>query len=182
MAETAPGPATEVDDLADVPRGVQPGRTRVPPAPDRPVPARVRCGTLAPNAVRKGTGRMAEDDGWDSRQRSLGEYLRVQRQLADLSLRQLAQLTHVSNAYLSQIERGLHQPSLRVLRSIADALDLSSDTLLTQAGLRNAAAHADRSAERTSTEEAILSDPDLSAEERETLVRVYRGLRGRKGA
>ena len=123
---------------------------------------------------------MAEDEGWDARQRALGEYIRVQRQLADLSLRQLAQLTQVSNAYLSQIERGLHQPSLRVLRSIADALDLSADTLLTQAGLRSAAAHDGEPAERTDTEAAILSDPYLTAEERETLVRVYRGLRGRK--
>ncbi len=123
---------------------------------------------------------MAQDDGWDSRQRALGEYIRVQRQLADLSLRQLAQMTQVSNAYLSQIERGLHQPSLRVLRSIADALNLSADTLLTQAGLRTAAAHADEPGERTDTEAAILSDPELTAEERETLVRVYRGLRRRR--
>ena len=123
---------------------------------------------------------MAEDEGWDARQRALGEYIRVQRQLADLSLRQLAQLTQVSNAYLSQIERGLHQPSLRVLQSIADALDLSADTLLTQAGLRNAAAHDGEPAERTDTEAAILSDPDLTPDERETLVRVYRRFRGRK--
>jgi transcriptional regulator with XRE-family HTH domain len=122
---------------------------------------------------------MAEDEGWDSRQRALGEYIRLQRQLADLSLRQLAQMTQVSNAYLSQIERGLHQPSLRVLSSIADALDLSADTLLTQAGLRDAGAHADKAADRTDTEAAILSDPDLTPEERETLVRVYRGLRSR---
>ena len=123
----------------------------------------------------------AQDDGWDARQRALGEYIRVQRQLADLSLRQLSQMTQVSNAYLSQIERGLHQPSLRVLNSIADALNLSADTLLAQAGLRNAAAHAgDEPDGRTDTEAAILSDPDLTAEERETLVRVYRGLRGRR--
>jgi transcriptional regulator with XRE-family HTH domain len=123
---------------------------------------------------------MAEDDGWAARQRALGEYIRMQRQLADLSLRQLAQLTQVSNAYLSQIERGLHQPSLRVLRSIADALDLSADALLAQAGLRNAAADPDEPAERTDTETAILNDPDLTPEERETLVRVYRGLRRRR--
>ena len=124
---------------------------------------------------------MADESDGDPQLRDLGGYIRVQRQLADLSLRQLAGMTKVSNAYLSQIERGLHQPSLRVLRSIADALDLSADTLLTQAGLRNTAAHAEP-AERTSTEEAILSDPDLTAEERETLVRVYRGLRGSRGA
>ena len=54
----------------------------------------------------------------------LGSYLRAQRKLADLSLRQLAEMAQVSNAYLSQIERGLHQPSVKVLRSIADALKL----------------------------------------------------------
>jgi transcriptional regulator with XRE-family HTH domain len=123
---------------------------------------------------------MAEDEAWQSRQRALGDYIRVQRQLADLSLRQLAQMTRVSNAYLSQIERGLHQPSLRVLNSIADALNLSADTLLTHAGLRSAAAHRDEPSVRTDTEAAILSDPDLTPEERETLVRVYRGLRSRR--
>ena len=59
-------------------------------------------------------GRRADDadEEWDPRLQQLGEYIRVQRQLADLSLRRLAEMTHVSNAYLSQIERGLHQPSL----------------------------------------------------------------------
>ena len=64
----------------------------------------------------------------------LGAYIRAQRQLADLSLRQLATLSNVSNAYLSQVERGLHQPSLKVLRSIADALDISTEHMLAQAG------------------------------------------------
>ena len=82
----------------------------------------------------QGGGQPADDD-WDPHLRELGEYIRLQRQLADLSLRRLAELTHVSNAYLSQIERGLHQPSLRVLRSIARALNVSADALLLQAGL-----------------------------------------------
>src|SRR6478752_608701 len=56
----------------------------------------------------------------------------------DHSPRQLAAMTNVSNAYLSQIERGLHQPSVKVLRSIATALNLSGETLLAQAGLVNA--------------------------------------------
>lgn len=64
---------------------------------------------------------------------AFGTYLRAQRQLARLSLRQLAELTRISNPYLSQIERGLHQPSVAVIRSLADALDLSAEDLLAQA-------------------------------------------------
>lgn len=99
--------------------------------------------------------------------------------MADLSLRRLAELTNVSNAYLSQIERGLHQPSIRVLRAIAGALNLSADTLLAQAGLRSAAADAvARSAvgESVSTEAAILSDPHLTDDQRDVLLRVYRSF------
>ena len=65
----------------------------------------------------------------------LGGFIRAQRQMANLSLRQLSALTEVSNPYLSQVERGLHEPSVRVLRSIADALNVSAETLFEQAGL-----------------------------------------------
>lgn len=122
---------------------------------------------------------MADESDGDPQLRDLGGYIRLQRQLADLSLRQLADMTKVSNAYLSQIERGLHQPSLRVLRSIADALNLSADTMLAQAGLLDAVAGAGEPGARTDTEAAILSDPDLAPDEREALVRVYRSLRQR---
>src|SRR5215470_16765819 len=61
---------------------------------------------------------------------SPGSFIRTQRKLANLSLRQLAELTSLSNPYLSQIERGLHQPSVRVLRLLADALNVSAETLL----------------------------------------------------
>jgi transcriptional regulator with XRE-family HTH domain len=122
---------------------------------------------------------MADEPEGDSQLPGLGGYIRLQRQLADLSLRQLAEMTKVSNAYLSQIERGLHQPSLRVLRSIADALNLSADTMLAQAGLLEAVADDGEDSTRPGTEAAILNDPDLGPEERETLVRVYRSLRQR---
>src|SRR2546430_8236304 len=78
---------------------------------------------------------MVTDDIWRSRLESLGAFIRSQRRLANLSLRDMAELTHVSNPYLSQIERGLHEPSVRVLRSIARALNLSAETLLSQAGV-----------------------------------------------
>ena len=72
---------------------------------------------------------------WDTQLQALGAFIRTQRKLANLSLRQLADMTSLSNPYLSQIERGLHQPSVRVLKLISDALDVSAETLLAQAGL-----------------------------------------------
>src|SRR5258708_29541685 len=61
---------------------------------------------------------------------ALGEFIKSQRTLANLSLRELAARTEISNPYLSQIERGLHEPSVRVLKSIAKALNVSAETLL----------------------------------------------------
>lgn len=107
----------------------------------------------------------------------LGAYIRAQRQLADLSLRQLAGLSNVSNAYLSQVERGLHQPSLKVLRSIATALNLSGETLLTQAGLIDP--ETQEAMSRTGAEAAINADPDLTDEEKQVLLGVYRNFRQR---
>jgi transcriptional regulator with XRE-family HTH domain len=60
----------------------------------------------------------------------LGAFIRAQRQMADLSLRELAAMTEISNPYLSQIERWLSEPSARVLKSIAEALNLSAEALL----------------------------------------------------
>ena len=124
---------------------------------------------------------MAGNSEDDPRWLQLGQFIRVQRQMADLSLRRMAEMTQVSNAYLSQIERGLHQPSLRVLRSIADALHVSADTLLAQAGLLDPAATADGREPRTDTEAAIRSDPQLSAEEQDALIRIYRSFTGQGG-
>ena len=65
----------------------------------------------------------------------LGEFLRRQRELGQLSVRQLADACGISNAYLSQIERGLRSPSSFVLKALADGLELSSETLYAQAGI-----------------------------------------------
>jgi transcriptional regulator with XRE-family HTH domain len=115
----------------------------------------------------------------DPRVRQLGEYIRVQRQMADLSLRGMAGLTKVSNAYLSQVERGLHQPSLRVLHAISEALGIPADTLLAQAGFAPEEGRKE-APERPPTEEAIRSDPDLTPEEREALLQVYRSFVDRR--
>ncbi len=110
----------------------------------------------------------------------LGSYLRAQRQLADLSLRQLAEMAQVSNAYLSQIERGLHQPSVKVLRAIADALKLSGASVLIEAGLIDASPDpAGHEAPSNGTEAAILADPELTEQDKTVLVELYRNLRQR---
>ena len=102
----------------------------------------------------------------------LGGYIRTQRNLADLSLRQLAAMTNVSNAYLSQIERGLHQPSVKVLRSIADALNLSGEALMSRAGM--ATPGKEQAQDATATETAILADAKLTDEEKQILLSIYR--------
>ncbi|HET6795001.1 MAG TPA: helix-turn-helix transcriptional regulator [Acidimicrobiales bacterium] len=110
---------------------------------------------------------------------ALGQFIRSQRTLARLSLRDLAERTNVSNPYLSQIERGLHEPSVRVLRSIARALNLSAETLLAQAGLLE---EADADREPAATEDAIRADPYLSDGQKEALLTVYRSYRAAGGS
>ncbi len=103
----------------------------------------------------------------------VGDFIRVQRQLGHLSLRKLAELSDVSNAYLSQVERGLYTPSAQVMKNIAHALDLSAEALYSRAGLLDDETKADTGG----VEEAIRLDAALDAEQKETLLRVYRGLR-----
>jgi len=120
-------------------------------------------------------------DGYDDAG-ALGAYIRSQRQLADMSLRQLGDLAKVSNAYLSQLERGLHQPSLRILYSIAEALSIPSEDLLAQAGMSNgqgARAGGTDTGASTSTEDAILADAQLLDTDKQFLVRLYRTLRSK---
>jgi transcriptional regulator with XRE-family HTH domain len=120
---------------------------------------------------------MALDDAAREQLHAMGQFIRAQREMAQLSLRDLAARTNVSNPYLSQIERGLHEPSVRVLKAIAAALNLSAETLLQQAGLLEDdgedAGRRGRPAKR-STEAAIRADPDLTPEQKQALLAVYR--------
>jgi transcriptional regulator with XRE-family HTH domain len=118
---------------------------------------------------------MGPEDPWRAQLEALGEFIRSQRKLAHLSLRDLAERTDVSNPYLSQIERGLHEPSVRVLRSIARALNVSAETLLAQAGLledENGDGAVGNDA--GDTEAAIRADSRLTGEQKEALLAVYR--------
>jgi transcriptional regulator with XRE-family HTH domain len=109
--------------------------------------------------------------------KTLGDFIRDKRQTAHLSLRDLAARTNVSNPYLSQIERGLHEPSVRVLKAIATALNVSAESLLHQAGLLDEKAGVQptepSSADPLSTAQAIAADPKLTEEQRTALVAVY---------
>lgn len=105
---------------------------------------------------------------------ALGRLIRKQRQQAELTLRELAERTNVSNPYLSQIERGLHEPSVRVLKAIAGALNLSAESLLVQAGVLDPTDAT--TAKPASVEEAIASDQRLSKDQRAALVSVYRSF------
>ena len=99
--------------------------------------------------------------------RTLGEYIRVQRQAAEVSLRQLAKNAGVSNPYLSQVERGLRKPSAEILGQIASALRISAETLYVRAGLLE-----ERDGDAAVTE-AIAHDETLNERQRQVLLEIY---------
>lgn len=107
----------------------------------------------------------------------LGSFIRAQRQMANLSLRELSAMTEVSNPYLSQIERGLSEPSARVLKAIAQALDLSAEALFAQAGLMPESTRLDDN----STETALRTDPRLTESQKGALLAVYRSYLAANG-
>jgi transcriptional regulator with XRE-family HTH domain len=100
---------------------------------------------------------------------ALGEIIRQQRELAEMSMRQFAELAGISNPYLSQIERGLRAPSQHVLDGIAKALKLSSDALYEQAGITPPG----EEPETNAVLEAIAADHRLSARQRTALREIY---------
>jgi len=122
---------------------------------------------------------MTVTDAWDAQMKALGSFIRSQRKLANLSLRQLADLTSLSNPYLSQIERGLHQPSVRVLRLLADALNVSAESLLAEAGLLEHGRDAARGEGDSGpglVESVIRADTRLDDEQKAALLAVYRSM------
>ncbi|MFL6089456.1 MAG: helix-turn-helix domain-containing protein [Aeromicrobium sp.] len=107
---------------------------------------------------------------------SLGDYLREQRGQAQMSLRQLAEKSDVSNPYLSQIERGLRRPSAEVLQQIARALKISVESLYVKAGILDA-----EEAAEGSVEHAIARDARLTDRQRTALIDIYRSFIGDTG-
>jgi transcriptional regulator with XRE-family HTH domain len=110
---------------------------------------------------------------------TLGEIIRRQRELNELSMRQLAAMVGISNPYLSQIERGLREPSDRVVDAIARTLRMSADSLYEQAGLL------DEDEPESDVVAAIRADPALTERQRRSLIEIYEALvaetAGRRG-
>jgi transcriptional regulator with XRE-family HTH domain len=90
-----------------------------------------------------------------------------------MSLRELSRATQVSNAYLSQLERGRHDPSVRVLQQVAAALHLSVEDVLRECGAMTSTQHS----EHGGVEQAIRADPYLNPAEKDALLSVYRSYR-----
>ena len=103
----------------------------------------------------------------------LGEFIRRQRELQAMTMRQLADLVGISSPYLSQIEHGLREPSERVLDALAENLELSADVL------REHTRHASDEDEEPAVVTAIKADRKLNARQRETLIEIYESFTGR---
>ncbi len=103
--------------------------------------------------------------------RHLGEFIREQRDLNNISLRQLAKLAGVSNPYLSQIERGLRKPSAEILQQIAKALRISAEALYVQAGILE-----QRSGDGV-VADAVLGDEALTERQKQVLLEIYDSFR-----
>jgi transcriptional regulator with XRE-family HTH domain len=108
----------------------------------------------------------------DNRASSLGEFIRRQREQSEVSMRRFAELAGISNPYLSQIERGLRAPSEQVLKSIADVLEVSADTLYDQAGVPR------EQDGPSKVVGAIREDPELTGRQRQALIEVYEAFVG----
>ena len=102
---------------------------------------------------------------------TLGEFIASQRRAAELSLRQLAEQTGVSNPYLSQIERGLRRPSAEVLQQLSKALRVSAETLYVKAGILDPEDHP-----ATTVETAVLSDVAITERQKRVLIDVYQSF------
>jgi transcriptional regulator with XRE-family HTH domain len=102
----------------------------------------------------------------------VGEFIRRQRELGQMSVRQLADMCGVSNAYLSQIERGLRSPSSVILQSLAKGLRLSAETLYAQAGIMDP-----KGDEEDDVIKSVMRDPHLSPRQREILIDMYHSFR-----
>ena len=113
---------------------------------------------------------------WDAQMEAFGAFVRSQRKLANLTLRQLADMTSLSNPYLSELERGMHQPSVRVLKQLSDALNVSAEMLLAQAGLIDRRAEANARDDASGVEHAIRTDATLDDAQKAALLAVYQSM------
>ena len=113
---------------------------------------------------------MAEQD--DSVLVAFGEFVKAQRRLAQVSQRNLARMSGVSDSYLSQIERGNYRPSPQVVKALAQAFGLKPEQLYTMLGFMDD----EQESSQPTVEQAIQLDPKLEAAQKDALIRVYRSF------
>lgn len=106
--------------------------------------------------------------------KGLGAFIRSQRRLAELSQRELAKLSKLSDPYVSQLERGLHEPSVRVLRSIGTALNIPAETLMGYAGWLTG--DDGDSSKKIDAAAAIRNDPKLTEAQKTAMLEIYKGF------
>jgi transcriptional regulator with XRE-family HTH domain len=108
----------------------------------------------------------------------LGDYLKEQRKIAQLSIRQLSAAAGVSNPYLSQIERGIRKPSAGVLQQIAKALRISAEQLYVQAGLLEPSDQVEPiPGGGLEVAMAVLADPTLTERQKRVLLDIHASFR-----
>ena len=113
---------------------------------------------------------MPESD--DSVLVAFGEFVKAQRRLAQVSQRNLARMSGVSDSYLSQIERGNYRPSPQVVKALAQAFGLKPEQLYTMLGFMDD----EQENSQPTVEQAIQLDPKLEAAQKDALIRVYRSF------
>jgi len=113
---------------------------------------------------------MADSD--DSVLVAFGEFVKAQRRLAQVSQRNLARMSGVSDSYLSQIERGNYRPSPQVVKALAQAFGLKPEQLYTMLGFMDD----EKESSQPTVEQAIQLDPKLEAAQKDALIRVYRSF------
>lgn len=99
---------------------------------------------------------------------SIGDYIRRQRQLANISLHKMAEQSGISAAVLKEVENGIRNPSGTIIQSVARVLRLSAETLFLQAGVLDP-----QDTEEVDAVREIRRDPNLTERQRETLVEIY---------
>lgn len=107
----------------------------------------------------------------EHRWRDLGEFVREQRRIGEMSLRRLSELSGISNPYLSQIERGMRRPSAEILQQLARALEISSETLYVRAGIL------DPATDQSDLLDAVRRDAVLTEAQKRTLIHIYESFR-----
>ncbi len=144
------------------------------PSTDRTAKARPRAhaGKKADAAVPSSPAAEPLDEH-EERWRRLGEFIRQQRNQAELSVRRLSDLSGVSNPYLSQIERGLKKPSAEILMQIAKALSIAPPALYRAAGLLDSDIESADETSPAGVVEAIRLDPALTEDQKTSLIQVY---------